>query len=134
LSARDTSKGNSSAIQNPKEARDPATSGTKTANPEKVATQGGGGASTPAKEPAAKPAEGTISVYFLGGVGEFFVNGKRFSQQPPFDGVSIAAGTYRMACRMSGDAAPKEFTVTIRANRETVIEYELGREPVVAEE
>jgi hypothetical protein len=81
-----------------------------------------------------KPADGTLSVYFLGGVGEFFINDKRFSQQPPFEGVSLPAGTYRMACRMSGDPVPKEITVTIRPNRETVIEYELGRYPVVTEE
>ena len=89
----------------------------------------------PANRPAvAKQPDGSLSVYYLGGVGEFFINGKRFTQQPPFDGVTFPAGTYRMACRMSGDTAPKEFTVTIRPNRETVIEYELGHDPVVTYE
>ena len=83
--------------------------------------------------PAVKP-DGTLSVYYLGGVGEFFVNGKRFAHQPPFDKVSIPAGTYRMACRMSGDSAPKEIVVTILPNEETVIEYEIGRAPVVTTE
>jgi hypothetical protein len=82
----------------------------------------------------AKPADGTLSVYFLGGVGEFFVNGKRFAHQPPFEGVSLPPGSYRMACRMSGDAAPKEIVVLIHSNRETVVEYEIGKDPVAATE
>jgi hypothetical protein len=107
--------------------------GTKPATSQVVAAQRGDEAVRPAKE-AVKPAEGTLSVYFLGGVGEFFVNGKRFAYQPPFEGVNIAAGTYRMACRMSGDTAPREFTVTIQSNRETVVEYEIGKDPTVTTE
>ncbi len=84
--------------------------------------------------PVVKPPDGNLSVFYLGGVGEFFVNGKRFAQQPPFEKVSIPAGTYRMACRMSGDSAPTEIVVTIRPNEETVIEYEIGRAPVVTSE
>jgi len=107
-----------------KERSDIASTGTKPAV-EKVAGS---------EPPAVKPPDGSLSVFFLGGVGEFFVNGKRFAQQPPFEKVSIPAGTYRMACRMSGDAAPKEIVVTIRSNQETVIEYEIGRAPVVSTE
>jgi serine/threonine protein kinase len=74
---------------------------------------------------------GTLSVYFLGGVGELWIDGKPFAHQPPFEGVTLPAGTYRVACRMSGDPSPRELSVTVRANAETVIEYELGGEPVV---
>ncbi len=96
---------------------------------------------TPVQEPARKPARkpaaaaprasGTLSVFFLGGVGEIRVNGKTFPRQPPFEGVSLPAGTYRVSCRMSGDETPKEVTITIAPDRETVIEYELGGVPVV---
>ncbi len=74
---------------------------------------------------------GTLSVFFLGGVGELRVNGKKFAQQPPFEGAVLPVGTYRIACRMTGDDAPREVTVTIRADLETVVEYEMGGVPVV---
>ena len=74
---------------------------------------------------------GTLSVFFLGGVGELRVNGKKFAQQPPFEGVSLPVGTYRISCRMTGDDAPREVTVRIRADAETVVEYEMGGFPVV---
>jgi hypothetical protein len=94
----------------------------------------GAGRPTPERPaPAvAKPANGTLSIYFLGGVGEVFVDGRRFEHQPPFEAVSMPAGSYRIACRMSGDATPKEIVVSIRPNQETVVEYELGSNPVVA--
>ena len=74
---------------------------------------------------------GTLSVFFLGGVGELWIDGKPFAHQPPFEAVALAAGTYRVACRMSGDAVPREFTVTVQSGAHTVIEYEVGGAPVV---
>jgi predicted Ser/Thr protein kinase len=88
----------------------------------------------PADPPAPTAAPGLLSVYFLGGVGELWVDGKLFSRQPPFEKASIAAGVHRVACRMSGDETRRELTVEIRPGRETVVEYETGGEPVVAEE
>jgi len=82
--------------------------------------------------PAQKQRTGTLSVFFLGGVGEVMLNGKRFEHQPPFEGVEMPAGSYRMACRMSGDARPREIVVTIVAGRETIVEYETGGEPVAS--
>jgi hypothetical protein len=70
-------------------------------------------------------------VYFLGGVGEVAIDGKPFSHQPPFEAVSMPVGTYRVACRMTGDMTPKEIVVRIEPDRGTVIEYEVGGEPVV---
>ncbi|HXV14654.1 MAG TPA: protein kinase [Candidatus Krumholzibacteria bacterium] len=137
VASRDAAKSTRTPIEKPAEPRATGENGTKPAISESDAVNGGGEeAKRPARDnPAvAKPADGTLSVYFLGGVGEFFVNGKRFAQQPPFDKVSLPAGSYRMACRMSGDAAPKEIVVTIRPNQETIIEYELGQDPVVATE
>jgi hypothetical protein len=90
-------------------------------------------AKKPEPERAAPPRveTGTLSVFFLGGVGEVLVNGRPFAHQPPFEGVTMRTGTYRIACRMTGDDAPREVSVTIRADAETVIEYELGGEPIV---
>jgi hypothetical protein len=82
--------------------------------------------------PPAPP--GFLSVFFLGGVGELWVDGRLFSQQPPFEAVPIAAGAHRVACRMSGEEKRRELTVTIRSGQNTVIEYEVGGTPVVAEE
>jgi hypothetical protein len=88
---------------------------------------------TVSKAVSREPVEtGLLSVFFLGGVGEVKVNGKRFSQQPPFEGAVMPAGRYRVSCRMSGDSAPHEIAVTIAPGRETVIEYEMGGEPVVS--
>ena len=116
------------------ERQDIASTGTKPA----VEKPAGGTAKTEGTQtsvpPVVKPPDGTLSVFYLGGVGEFFVNGKRFAHQPPFEKVNMPAGTYRMACRMSGDSAPKEIVVMIRSNEETVIEYEIGRAPVVTSE
>src|SRR4029079_6856258 len=44
------------------------------------------------KEPASIVEPGALSVYFLGGVGDVWVDGKLFSRQPPFEKASIAAG------------------------------------------
>jgi hypothetical protein len=74
---------------------------------------------------------GKLSVYFLGGVGEFRVNGKLFKAQPPFSGVSVVVGTHRVSCRMANESTVKEFTISVEEDRETVIEYEIGSEPVV---
>ncbi len=137
VATRDANESTGTAGKKPEEPRTTGEKGTKPAPSESGTAKGGGGegAAQPAGESqaAAKPADGTLSVFFLGGVGEFFVNGKRFVQQPPFEKVTLPAGSYRMACRMSGDAAPKEIVVTIRPNQETIIEYELGRDPVIAE-
>ncbi len=137
VASRDAGNASRTPTEKSTAPKDTAADGTKPAIAESVATKTGGGTPTkPANDKPVlpRPPDGTLSVFYLGGVGEFFVNGKRFAQQPPFDGVAMAPGTYRMACRMSGDAAPKEITVTIRSNKETVIEYELGRAPVVSEE
>jgi serine/threonine protein kinase len=93
-------------------------------------------ASEPRVEPKREPAPavkqgGALSVFFLGGVGELWIDGKKFAHQPPFEGVPMPAGTYRVACRMTGDPVPRELKVTVRPGAETVIEYELGGEPVV---
>ena len=85
---------------------------------------------TPRKPEPART--GTLSVFFLGGVGEVTVNGKRFDHLPPFEGVVMPAGTYRIACRMSGEENPREIVVAIAPDRETVIEYEVGGEPVAS--
>ncbi len=126
LATRDAAKPARTVTEKSAEPQDTGKTGTKPATTDPVAAND--------RPAVAKQPDGTLSVYFLGGVGEFFVGGKRFAQQPPFDGVSLPAGTYRMACRLSGDTAPKEIVVTIRPNRETVIEYELGHTPVVTYE
>jgi len=74
---------------------------------------------------------GELSVYYLGAVGELDVEGKPFAQQPPFSGVRMPAGDHTVTCRLSGEARGKELTVRIEPGRETVIEYEVGKEPVV---
>ncbi len=133
---RNASQEARAVAEKPAERSGTASTGTKPAV-EKAVGGGGGGTAAPdttSAPPAVKPPDGTLSVFFLGGVGEFFVEGKRFAHQPPFEKVSIPSGTYRMACHMSGDAAPKEIVVTIHPNQDTVIEYEIGRAPVVTTE
>jgi serine/threonine protein kinase len=134
VATRDSVKPAHTVTEKAGESQDIATSGTKSATPGVVGARSADAAKPQDRPAATKQPDGTLSVYFLGGVGEFFVNGKRFEQQPPFDGVSMPAGTYRMACRMSGDAAPKEIVVSIHPNQGTVIEYELGHDPVVTTE
>jgi len=86
------------------------------------------------KEPAPVVEPGALSVYFLGGVGDVWVDGKLFSRQPPFEKAAIAAGKHRIACRMSEDNQTHEITVDIQPGHETVVEYEVGGKPVVTEE
>ncbi len=74
---------------------------------------------------------GELTVYFLGGVGEFKVNGKLFKLQPPFSGVKVPAGKHRVSCRMAGESGERDFEILIEKNRETIIEYEGGGEPIV---
>jgi hypothetical protein len=89
-------------------------------------------------EPVAKPvhetAMGSLSVYFLGGVGNVWVDGKLFPHQPPFDKAPLAAGKHRVSCRMSEDMESHELTITVRPGVETVVEYEVGGAPVVSDE
>ncbi|HKW14061.1 MAG TPA: protein kinase [Candidatus Krumholzibacteria bacterium] len=97
-------------------------------------------AGAPKHDTATKPArtviveQGSLSVYFLGGVGDVWIDGKLFPHQPPFERAPLAAGEHRVSCRMSEDTQSKEITVTIRPEKETVIEYEVGAEPVVSDE
>jgi hypothetical protein len=95
----------------------------------------------PAKHaPAPKPVrtapveQGSLSVYFLGGVGDVWIDGKLFPHQPPFEKAPLAAGKHRVSCRMSEDNQTREITVTIRPEKETVIEYEVGAKPVASDE
>jgi hypothetical protein len=90
----------------------------------------------PAPKPArAAPVEqGSLSVYFLGGVGDVWIDGALFPHQPPFEKAPLAAGKHRVSCRMSEDTQSKEITVNIRPEKETVIEYEVGGQPVVSDE
>ncbi len=85
------------------------------------------------KKPAAKLEWGRLSVYFLGGIGEFRMDGNKFEKQPPFTGVPVAAGRHTVLCRMLKDGSTKEFQITVKPGEETVIEYELGKEPVVSQ-
>ena len=78
-------------------------------------------------------AYGQLSVYFLGGVGEFRVNGKLFKSQPPFTAVPVPAGSHTVSVRMAGDSAPRELTIAVEPGRETVIEYETGKAPLVTQ-
>jgi len=84
-----------------------------------------------ASEPEKAARTGSLSVFFLGGVGEITVDGRPFGHQPPFEAVSLAAGTYRVACRMAGDTEPREVTIRIVPGVTTTIEYERGGDPVV---
>lgn len=84
-----------------------------------------------------KPREvamGSLSVYFLGGVGNVWVDGKLFTHQPPFDKVPLAAGKHRISCRMSEDKESHELTISVRPGAETIVEYEVGGAPVVSDE
>ena len=89
----------------------------------------------PVSKPAAAAVEpGSLSVYFLGGVGDVWVDGRLFPHQPPFEKATLAAGTHRVSCRMSEETETHELTVTIRPGRETVVEYEVGGTPAVSDE
>ncbi|HET6463627.1 MAG TPA: serine/threonine-protein kinase [Candidatus Krumholzibacteria bacterium] len=90
--------------------------------------------SEPVTKPAHEVAMGSLSVYFLGGVGNVWVDGKLFPHQPPFDKVVLAAGMHRVSCRMSEDKESHELTITVRPGADTVVEYEVGGAPVVSDE
>ena len=75
---------------------------------------------------------GKLSVYFLGGVGEFRVNGTLFSRQPPFSGVKVPVGKHRITCRMASEPGAREIVITVKKGTETIIEYEIGSDPVVS--
>jgi hypothetical protein len=79
-------------------------------------------------------AYGRLSVYYLGGVGELELNGRAFSQQPPFSGAVLPAGRYRVVCRMVNESDSREFDITVKEGGETVLEYEVGKEPAVSYE
>jgi hypothetical protein len=46
----------------------------------------------------------------------------------------VPVGVHRMSCRMANEDGNREFAVTIEDGRETVIEYEVGSDPVVTTE
>lgn len=79
-------------------------------------------------------AYGRLSVYFLGGVGEFHLNGKKFKQQPPFTGVVVPTGRYTVSCDMFRDKDSREFQIVVKEGENTVVEYEIGNEPTVTYE
>lgn len=81
-----------------------------------------------------RAAYGRLSVYFLGGVGDLLVNGKRFEQQPPFTGAVLPVGDYEISCVMYNEADSRTFSVTVRENENAVVEYEIGKEPAVTYE
>jgi len=77
---------------------------------------------------------GRLSVYFLGGVGELNINGTKFKEQPPFTGIVVPAGSYTVSCDMFNDEDSREFTIVVREGENTIIEYEIGSEPLVSYE
>jgi hypothetical protein len=89
-----------------------------------------GGSKTTLETPAIP--FGRMSVYFLGGVGEFYINGRRFDHQPPFTAIDMPAGEYVVACAMFREEDSRQFQVSVHAGQETIIEYEVGSEPVVS--
>jgi len=79
-------------------------------------------------------AYGRLSVYFLGGVGELKINGKKFKEQPPFTGVVVPVGTYVVALAMFHKKDTRSFKVDVKEEQTTVIEYEVGSEPAIGYE
>jgi serine/threonine protein kinase len=77
-------------------------------------------------------AYGRLSVYFLGGVGELLINGEKFDQQPPFTGAVLPAGTYQVLCAMFREEDTKQFDIVVKDGQITVVEYEIGNDPVVS--
>ncbi len=88
----------------------------------------------PKATPPPKPAYGQLSVYFLGGVGEFYLDGKKFEEQPPFTGVVIPVGRYTVSCKMFRGEDSREFHITVKEDENTVVEYEVGGDPSVSYE
>jgi serine/threonine protein kinase len=87
-----------------------------------------------ATPPPPEPEYGQLSVYFLGGVGEFHLDGNKFKEQPPFTGVVVPVGQYAVSCKMFRSEDSREFLVTVKEGKNTVVEYEVGSEPVVSHE
>ncbi|MFQ5510282.1 MAG: protein kinase [Candidatus Krumholzibacteriia bacterium] len=81
-----------------------------------------------------KLAYGRLSVYFLGGVGELWFDGRKFKQQPPFTGAVVPAGRHTILCNMFREQDSREVGVTVKEGVDTVIEYEVGSEPTVTYE
>jgi serine/threonine protein kinase len=77
---------------------------------------------------------GRLSVYFLGGVGELKLNGKKFKQQPPFTEAAIPAGRYTLTCDMFRSEDSMEFQIVVKTGETTVVEYEVGNEPTISYE
>jgi serine/threonine protein kinase len=77
---------------------------------------------------------GRLSVYFLGGVGELKLNGKKFKQQPPFTGAAVPMGRYLMTCSMFRNEDSMEFQIVVKKGETTVVEYEVGNEPTISYE
>jgi hypothetical protein len=77
-------------------------------------------------------AYGRLSVYFLGGVGQLLINGEKFDQQPPFTGAVLPAGTYQVLCAMFHEEDTRQFDITVKDGQNTIIEYEVGNDPVVS--
>ncbi len=71
---------------------------------------------------------GTLSVYFLGGVGTVELDGRALPD-PPLTGYRVKAGRHRLRCRLPRDAKPRTLEVIVEPGRETVVEYELGGRP-----
>jgi len=74
---------------------------------------------------------GKLSVYFLGGVGEFKVNGKRFRAQPPFSEAKLPVGQHAVSCRFESEESARELVITVEEGMETIVEYEQGHAPIV---
>jgi hypothetical protein len=77
---------------------------------------------------------GKLTVYFLGGVGELRINGKLFRQQPPFSAAKVPVGKHRIHCRMASEKEGRDIEITIEKSRETIVEYEVGSDPIVSME
>ena len=87
-----------------------------------------------ATAPPPKAAYGELSVYLLGGVGELYLDGEKFMEQPPFTGVVVPVGQYAVSCKMFRSEDSREFRVTVKEGKNTVVEYEVGSEPVISHE
>ena len=86
-----------------------------------------GGASVSGGE-AAAARYGTLSVYYLGGVGSVELDGAALPD-PPLTGYRVRAGRHVLRCRLPRDAEPHTLEVIVEPGRETVVEYELGGRP-----
>ena len=97
------------------------------------AVEGGGAAARPGGASvsggeAAAARYGTLSVYYLGGVGSVELDGAALPD-PPLTGYRVRAGRHVLRCRLPRDAEPHTLEVIVEPGRETVVEYELGGRP-----